>query len=292
MNTSKKEEIINTLKYFHFFKFPLTFEELHRYLHYNETEKKLKVLLKELISEEKVFEIENCYLLENNIFWVERKIKGKALANSKILNAKKNANIIYWFPFVRAVFISGSLSKGFADEHSDMDFFIITEKKRLWIARTLLHIFKKITFLFRKQHNFCMNYFIDSSELQLEEKNIFTAYEIATLIPCRGAEIYGNFIKANSWVLDFLPNNVQRNTESDTNKNKVKNFIEKIFNVFFGDILNRTLMEATDRLWRRKWSKKGFDTSQYDLAFKTRINISKNHEKNYQKLILKYNNKE
>lgn len=288
MNGSEKS-VIDTLRYFHFFKFPLEFEELYLYLQHKENKDNLRKLLNELLVGRQIFEINGCYSLENDASLVQRKRDGKILADHKIRTAKKNAGIINTFPFVRAVFISGSLSKGFADESSDIDFFIITEKNRLWISRTLLHIFKKLMFILNRQHNFCMNYFIDSSEMELEEKNIFTAYEIATLIPCRGFYLYNDFLDSNRWILDYLPNYKKKIYLAGQRTGRLKYLIEKVINLFAPNMFNERLMKLTDNLWRKKWKKRGYDMSQYDLAFKTRINISKNHAKNYQKIVLKFN---
>jgi hypothetical protein len=46
-------------------------------------------------------------------------------------------------------------------------------------------------------------------------------------------------------------------------------------------------MELTDKKWRKKWARKNFPMEAYDLAFKTRLYVSKNHDKNYQEKILK-----
>ena len=44
------------------------------------------------------------------------------------------------------------------------------------------------------------NYFVDSQHLEIEEKNIFTATELATLIPACNKEIYNTLIDTNSWM--------------------------------------------------------------------------------------------
>ena len=86
------------------------------------------------------------------------------------------------FPFVRAVFLSGELSKNISSDDGDIDFMIVTEKNRLWICRTLLTFFKKI-FLFNQKKYLCINYFVDEEHLHLPKKNIFTATEIAHVKP-------------------------------------------------------------------------------------------------------------
>src|SRR5207253_11478070 len=108
-------------------------------------------------------------------------------------------HIIKRFPFVRAVMITGSLSKNSSDKRSDLDFMIITEPKRLWIARTILMLFKKI-FLFNSYKYFCLNYYITSDNLEIEEKNIFTATEIAYVKATYNTRLMEDFIKANMWI--------------------------------------------------------------------------------------------
>jgi len=83
------------------------------------------------------------YCLFNNYALAERRKKGNDAAAKLLKKADKAANFIAAFPFVKGVAISGSLSKKFADEDADIDFFIITAANRLWLARTFLHLFLK-----------------------------------------------------------------------------------------------------------------------------------------------------
>src|SRR6202022_4223033 len=89
---------------------------------------------------------------------------------------------------------------------SDIDFFIITKANRLWIARTLMHLFKKLTFLTGHQGWYCMNYYVDEEALQIEEKNIFTATELITLLPVCGNGTMEEFFRANNWASSYFPN--------------------------------------------------------------------------------------
>src|SRR2546430_6574247 len=98
---------------------------------------------------------------------------------------------------------------------TDIDFFIITSANRLWIARTCMHLFKKLTFLTGRQHWYCMNYYIDEEALNIEEHNIFTATELITLLPVCGNGTMQRFFQMNSWVSVYFPNNV---LEKNSNK--------------------------------------------------------------------------
>ena len=98
------------------------------------------------------------------------------------------------------------MSKFYASENPDIDYFIITDPDRLWIARSLLHLFKKLTFITGHQHFYCMNYFIDTKALEITHPNLYSAIEVATLLPVYNIEMLRQFFIANAWAWEFLPN--------------------------------------------------------------------------------------
>jgi hypothetical protein len=154
---------------------------------------------------------------------------------------------------VRGIAISGSLSKNYADDHSDVDLFIITAKNRLWLARTLMHSLKKLSFLFNRQHLFCMNYYIDEAQLEIEEKNIYTATEIATLLPLRGIAAFREFYQKNAWTRGYLPNHLMRvSYVKEMQRPVLKRSVEFLLDNAFGSMLDNFFMKLTDRRWRKK----------------------------------------
>ena len=285
-HTIVEDSVLKTLKYFDYFSFPLTLNELHKYLDTVCSREELKQTLDKMVAHKSIFMTNNIYLISNTIEKIDRKLKGKIEAEKRIKRAKLIAKLINFFPFVRSVSISGSLSKMYADKNSDIDFFITTNNSNLWTCRTMLHILKKISFLFNLQHSFCMNYFISNKNLIIEEQNYFTAVELSTLIPLYGKQDYIQLMKANNWIHDILPNYVQQDTQAKPiSRNLVKRLLEFIFS---SQKLNLFLLNYTNKTWKKKWKKKGYDMKDYDLAFKTKRYVSKNHPKNYQKLVLKY----
>jgi len=277
-------EITKALGYFDFFKFPLTIEEIQNFLEIKVEFNRLKKELAEMTSNGIIFCFKNCFLLHNLPEMVERKLQGIEYAQKRMKRAHLIASFIMGFPFVRMVAISGSLSKNYADKTTDIDFFVITTENQLWTARTILHLLKKLTFLFRLQHSFCMNYFLSENHLKIEEKNYFTAVELATLIPKRGVNYHQELISQNDWIHSFLPNFCSQSQSQDIQRPKlVKRALEYVLS---SKKLNNLLMNVTDRRWRNKWQKKGYDHKEYELAFKTQLYVSKNHPGNYQKKIL------
>lgn len=277
----------STLQYFALFQYPLLPCEVRQYCSVSCREEDIQAYLEEQEILGNVFRFDGYYSFLPDVEpLLGRRMLGNAKAVKDLRKAKRVGTFLYQFPFVTFVGISGSLSKGYSDKHSDFDFFIITQKDRLWITRTLLHLMKKCTFIVGQQHKFCMNYFIDESALVLQEKNIYTATELNSLIPVCGGNIYQQFMSANSWVGKFLPNYTCTNEPVSESSSLFKKLCAGLVNLLPTTRLNHFLMKLTDAKWRRKWARKRFPAEDYDLAFKTRINISKNHHLNYQKRVL------
>ena len=135
------------------FDYPLKKRELFVFLQHEADNHEFEITLEFLLNESVIFRLHDFYSIQNNFSLVERRFKGNALAESMLKKAQAGAKLLSKFPYVKAVTISGSLSKNFADDSTDIDYFIITEKNRLWLSRSFLHLFKKITFLFNNHHN-------------------------------------------------------------------------------------------------------------------------------------------
>ncbi|WP_428663308.1 nucleotidyltransferase domain-containing protein [Runella sp.] len=248
-----EQNILAALAYFDMWDYPLTYHEIFLFLENKCAENDFSVALNSLITDKLIFQLDKFYSLKNDASLAERRINGNKNAQVLIRKAEKVARLLIKFPYVRGVGISGSLSKNFADEHSDIDLFIITEKNRLWIARTLMHFFKKLTFLVGRQHYFCMNYYVDELELEIAEKNIYTAIEIATILPMQGKSFFEDFYKANAWTRDFLPNKIMCPSSIDTAENYFfKRWAEKLFNHRAINRLDDFLMKITAQRWQQK----------------------------------------
>lgn len=248
-----KKDILATIAYFDMFDYPLKKNEIFLFLGHNDDFTVFELALNFLINESAIFKVGEFFSLHNNIHLATKRQMGYEKATIMLRKAEKAAYIISAFPFVKGVAISGSLSKYYADDKSDVDFFIITAPNRLWIARTFLHIFKKFTFLFNKQDLFCMNYFIDEEEPGILEKNIYTAIEIATILPLRGIGTFEDFFKANHWTKTFFPNkHVYLPPFKEIKKSWPRTLIEKILAKQFGDSLDNFMMKLTEKSWNVK----------------------------------------
>jgi len=289
-NIDVKNAVLKTLQYYALFSYPLKASEIHGSCSYQCSSEALTQAIEDLLAENKIYRHNDFYSVQSNIEQLTARRKtGNEIAQKKYAKAVKAGRIINSFPFVRFVGISGSISKGYAEANSDFDFFIITENNRLWICRSLLHLFKKTTFLVGAQHRFCMNYFIDTSNLELEERNIFTATELASIIPLHGSMLYRELNIKNKWQQQYFPNGYMPFVSTgsiDDSKSFLKRLCESFINILWPEQLNKWLMKLTDTRWRAKWAKKNYPMTDYELAFKTTLHVSKNHPANHQKRVL------
>jgi predicted nucleotidyltransferase len=257
-----RHHILAALAYFDLFNYPITLAEISYFLPENYRQSEIESAINELLQAGKVYQCGEFFSLQNNATLADRRVAGNEKARKMLQSAKKVAVLISYFPFVRGVAVSGSLSKNFADDKSDIDLFIITAANRLWIARSVLHLLKKVSFLFNRQHYFCMNYFVDEAQLTIEEKNIYTATEVATLLPLTGAKTFNGFYTANRWVKEFLPNYLIKISASDIKRfSWIQRTSEAILNNKFADKIEKRLMRITAKRWNHK-SVKGSTNSK------------------------------
>jgi hypothetical protein len=287
--TRLKDGCLLALQYFGIFRYPLKIEEILVFNPVKATMKETRSALDQLMAEGTIYQRGPFFLPVKDEEWVPERIIANENACYLLEKSGKYVSIIASFPFVRGIAISGSLSKFCASTQPDIDYFIITEADKLWITRTLLHLFKKLTFVTGHQHYFCMNYFVDTNALTITHPNLYSAIEAATLLPVYHATVIDQFYNENDWIDQYLPNHPGPVNLTYLRKNKkqpVKKAIEGIAGIFFPGKVNYFLMKLTDRKWRSKWKRAGYPEVDYDRAFMTSIHISKNHPVDYEKKVL------
>ncbi|MEP6613737.1 MAG: hypothetical protein ABJA76_17670 [Mucilaginibacter sp.] len=285
-----KENILETLAYFDLFDYPLSRAEIYLFLKNKHDFDVFEDALRSLLEGGIIHQFDKFYTLRNDQYLVVRRNEGNQKAAELIKIAGKVGNLLIRFPYVRGIAISGSLSKNFADDNSDIDLFIITAKNKLWIARTIMHCFKKLTFLVNKEHLFCMNYYIDEQQLEIAEKNIYTAIEIATLIPLHGDTVFDSFFAANAWTRNYLPNKNMRIACAKPVKTRLlKSLIELLFNNKAGNKIDNMLMKVTGARWLKKTEQKKVNSHGIIMGMDTGKHFAKPDPKNFQsKLLLRH----
>lgn len=277
------QRILKQLLYSEVFGHPLNSNELTQYLSCNELQ--VAEILTDLVNKQLIIQEANFFYLFEGENKIKKRIAGQKKAEQYKAKAIKVGAFIQRFPYVEGVAISGSLSKGILHDDGDFDYFIITKQNRLWIARTLLVLYKKV-FLLNSRKYFCVNYFIDDSSLEINEKNRFTATEIITLIPVAGS-IFPKFYAENSWVNAYYENPLKEAAIPQQKKGILSLFLMWLFKGELGDKMDRWCMRKTLLRWKKKFN--DFDDEKFDLTLKSRRYVSKHHPNDFQtKVLVKY----
>lgn len=282
MKETTEREILKLVAYFEVFHYPLTKDEIHSFLSGDKRE--IEEHISDL-SDQGIISIQGDYVGVGDLkFKKNRRETGNQKALGLKRKAEKNASLISKFPFVRGVLISGSFSKGFVGEDGDIDYFIITKPGRLWIARTTLILYKKL-FLLNSHEFFCVNYFVDEKHLEIEEKNIFTATELITLLPMVNKRLYKDLLNANSWVKEYYPSLFHDNPVIQNHKKSVFSKVSEAgLKGKLGNKLDDYFMKVTLKKWKKKFG--SLSNEDFEVAMKTSTNVSKHHPNNFQKKVL------
>lgn len=262
-----KKSILKVLAYFNVFNYPVTYEEIKFFLDQPFKEPVLQNELQSLAAAGAVFRMNGFYALTPDYTAVERRLEGNRNAVKKLKFATKLARFLFRFPYIKGVAVSGSLSKNFAYKGSDIDFFIITAPNRLWVARTFFLLFFYAVKCIGLNTWFCLNYYIDTTATEIPEKNIYTAIEIATLMPKQGNAVFADFYKNNQWVYNYLPN-YKPVTEgvAERKSGMIKRFFEWMLNNKTGDALDSFLCRFYRARWRKMFDKKMFAKNGFQFG--------------------------
>lgn len=281
-----KSSILKSLSYFDIFNHPLKKDELANLCGIASSEARFTESLSELLSTHLCYTSNGYYSIQKELepLIVERQRKER-LAQDYFDRLPFYSSIIKSFPFVKGVAVSGSLSKGVMYEKGDIDYFIITTENRLWICRTLLILFKKVVLLNSRKY-FCVNYFVDEKNLEILDKNVFTAVEVAHLIPVYNSSVINQLKQENSWTQQYFPAfSPQIKSTVHEGKNRFKSIIESIFVGKLGDRLDLFFMNITYKRWMKKFNH--FSPEKLELTMRSNRGISKHHPSDFQNRVLK-----
>lgn len=237
--------ILKTLIYSDIFDYPLTKEEIWRFL-IGRVDRAL--FEKDLISftplrwKRKY----GYYFLLGREEIIEKRIERQKESQKKLDLARKIIQKLSLVPTVLFIGISGGLALENSGEADDMDLFVITSKNVLWITRLILVFLLKLMGQYRGRRNppaggesqkICLNMLIDEEVLMFEKdrQNLYTAHEIVQLKPMFDRDnTYNKFLSANNWTDTFLPNGSDMRIlrYKDTKNDSLNILISRYLNIF------------------------------------------------------------
>ena len=195
--------IVQTVAYADVFDYPLTADEIHRYLI---GVRAGRATVRSLVNTQLPKELSRSgryFSLVGREQHVEtRKARAASAADywrKAVHYGRRMSNL----PFVRMVAVTGGLAMdNMAD--GDIDYLIVTEPERLWLCRGMIVGLVRLAALSGVE--LCPNYFLSERALELGERNLFTAHEVTQMVPLAGMATYQRLRELNRWSYAFLPN--------------------------------------------------------------------------------------
>ncbi|MFH1523004.1 MAG: NUDIX domain-containing protein [Patescibacteria group bacterium] len=239
LNNSKingiEKAIVETIAFFDLFDYPMTAWEIWKYCGVRcEFLEVVKTLEKKshLVASEATKWLDSedgfCFLKRRNGIIKIRKDRYN-YTNKKFKRAIWVTRIFKFIPWIKMIAIGNIIGAHNLKKESDIDLFIITEKRRIWITRLFCVLVTKLLGLRPKEgcekNKICLSFFVSEEGMDLEKLmlgnntpptpslggaisiDIYFIYWLAGLAPIfETDDMYRKFMKANNWLSKYLPN--------------------------------------------------------------------------------------
>lgn len=222
-----EQAILNTVIYADIFQYPLTEEEIYRYLVRVKTTRQavhegLQVCLETTGS---LIRSGPYYLLAGREQIVPLRLQRAQVATGMWHRAYEYGRLMAQLPFVRMIAVTGSLAMNNVDPGGDIDYLVVTQPGRLWLARGLVVLLVRFAAL--RGDRICPNYFLSERALYLPDQNLFSAHELIQMVPLFGVQTYARMCRVNPWVDEFLPNSTAAPSRSPL-KGERRSWFQKV----------------------------------------------------------------
>lgn len=117
--------------------------------------------------------------------------------------ARLYSRLVARLPYVRMVAVTGALAVDNIAERPDIDLMIVARPGRVWLCRRSIIVNVRAARLFGD--DLCPNYILSEDNLHLDQRDFFTAHELAQMIPLHGMSVYHSLLHANPWASGYLP---------------------------------------------------------------------------------------
>lgn len=258
MNKELKKNIVETLIFHQLLNIPcLTLFEIYKYLISPSETNILDVYntlsdnsLSRLIRSKNGF-----YYLNNEKNAFETRILAAKISSQKIKKAKKIGNFLKFIPLIKSIAISGSVSAHSANPESDIDFFIISKKNRIWFSRFLTVFLTQI--IGQRRHKniikdkICLNIYIADETEKYPIQNMANGQIISKTLPIYNKIVLTEFLNRNKWIaahLSNFKNNVIQKIkppEMESVADKKNSLIGNVLEDFMAKIFSKRILNKT-----------------------------------------------
>ena len=194
--------ILHTAAYADVFDYPLTSAEIHRYLiGIHASQDAVEQSLQDVKT---LTYVDGYYTLPGREALAGVRRQREQAAARLWPQAIHYGRFIASLPFVRMLAVTGSLAMNNINDTPDIDYLIVTSTNRLWMCRVMVLAVVRLASL--KGVRLCPNYLISERALVFPDRSLYSAHELAQMIPLFGMPIYAMICNLNRWRKYFLPN--------------------------------------------------------------------------------------
>ena len=229
------QAVFHTLAYADVFDYPMTAPEVYRYL--TSTTATFEEVIRALSDNSFFSQSGEFFTLRGREEIIETRRRRTQVAVRLWRKAARYGRMIAHLPFVRMVAITGSLAMNNTDEGKDVDFMIVTTPNHLWTCRALALLIARVARL--EGISLCPNYLVTTNALELKERSLYVAHELAQMVPLSGMEIYDALCVRNNWIYAYLPNasgapESSQSVPKARGRSPIQKYLELIFGLPLG----------------------------------------------------------
>ncbi len=198
-----QQAILQTLVYADLFDYPLTPNEVIRYLGVSAEAATILEQLDQSAASGILVRYNGYVALPGRDGLFAVRARREQAAASQWPAARRYVHWLALIPFVRMVAVTGALAVNNVEADDDIDLFIVTQPGRVWLCRALVILLVRLAALAGDE--VCPNYFLSEQRLVFDDRTLFAAREVTQMVPLYGPDIYWRIRQLNGWVDDLLP---------------------------------------------------------------------------------------
>lgn len=249
-NDKLREVIVKTVAFFDMFDYPLTAYEIYYYLDKRAPLEEILSLISSLNQKN------GFYFLRNREEIIITRQKRHNYSVRKIKIAQRFSRLFVFLPFIRVIAVANSIGQHNLRDESDIDFFIITKARRVWLTRfycaALTKLLNRRPTEKKKKDKICLSFYISTDHLDLIDLKLpdgdpyFEYWQRSLVLLYNKNRTYENFLAANN-LFNSGNNKLEENEHFLTGSKKespILNYLENFFKKYQLKIMPPALRPA------------------------------------------------
>ncbi len=270
--TNLRNALLATIAYYNVLDFPLTALEAYKFLvnparleHVHPSIGSITFAdvvgtLDALVNSGQLIEQQGFYVLPGREHLIAQRLEREKIASRKFKRLRRLAQWFQLVPYLRGMWVSGSLALGNATPESDYDVLAVTHAGRLYSCRMFLSLLASLLGARRTRHDeaapdkFCFNHYITERSLHIPYQSLYTAQMYAGLKPLImdpgvAERFYFENVWLNKFIYTFRPGAefLRRHVRERPILRSCSRLTERVLDTLFGDALERILRKYQQR---------------------------------------------